>query len=131
MDITQEVVESFRAAHSGPWPDYSIELALCEGDVETGGKGWGQYEDECHNFKQRGMFLYAAHWLSVTYPNGGEPQSSTAKSQVAAKSVGDESITYAVATPDKISGDSWLASTSFGQQFIRLRRRAGAGALAV
>ena len=141
MDITPEIIASFRAAYPAfsnttTWPDSVVEMALCEGDAETGGRGWGAYEDDCHNFKQRGMFMYAAHWLASTYPKGASDdtaQSGTAKNQVASKSVGDESVSYAVTAPANISdaGNGWLASTAFGQQFMRLRKRAGMGARAV
>ena len=49
------------------------------------------------------------------------------------KSVGDESVTFGAATLSDISksGDGWLASTSWGQQFMRLRKRVGMGAVAV
>lgn len=140
MDITAEVITSFRTAYPvfsnvTTWPDVTLNIALCEGDVETGGKGWGGYEDDCHNFKQRGMFLYAAHWLAVTYPNGAstaENSNGAATFAVQSKSVGDESITYATGSLNSAPlGDTWLASTSYGQQWMRLRRRAGMGALAV
>jgi len=113
------------------WPDSVVEQALCDGDAETGGSGWGVYEDACGNFKQRGQFAYAAHWLSVTFPTGiSGVTPGASRNAVSSKSVGDESIGYAVATPVD-SGTSWLTSTQFGQQFIRLRRRAGMGARAV
>lgn len=141
MDITAEIITAFRAAYPAfsvvaTWPDSVVDMALCEGDAETGGSGWGGYVDECHNFKQRGMFMYAAHWLAATYPNGAvddTAMSGTAKNQVASKSVGDESVSYAVVAPQNVSdaGQGWLASTAFGQQFMRLRRRAGMGARAV
>jgi hypothetical protein len=139
MDITAEIITSFRTAYpafsdAATWPDATLTKALCEGDVETGGKNWGAYEDDCHNFKQRGMFLFAAHWLAVTYPKGAtDPttQSGSAKNTVTSKSVGDESVSFGAASVADIgdSGNGWLASTGFGQQFMRLRKRAGMGAL--
>lgn len=137
MEITAEIITSFRTqppytafADDTVWSDSVVEAALCEGDMETGGKGWGGYTDECNNFKRRGMFLYAAHFLASTYPKGDTSISGGAKSGTSGKSVGDESITYNVATVDN-QGDQWLASTGFGQQWLRLRKRAGMGARAV
>ena len=135
MDITQEMIDLFRVrftafADDSKWSDDTIMSALCEGDAETGGRGWGAYDTPCQNFKQRGMFLYAAHWIASTYPKGETSTSGGAKSGVSGKSVGDESITFNVATVTT-QGDQWLASTGFGQQWIRLRRRAGMGARAV
>jgi len=141
MDITAEVITAFRTAYPAfsdevTWPDSVVTTALCEGDAETGGRGWGTYDDECHNFKQRGMFMFAAHWLTTTYPKGATDdtaQSGNANNAVLSKSVGDESVTFGAASVADISdsGNGWLASTSWGQQFMRLRRRAGMGARAV
>lgn len=141
MDITSEVIKSFRTRYpqfsSGTkWPDAVVEIALCEGDAETGGCRWGNYVDECHNFKQRGMFAYAAHYLTVTYRGDASSDNNVspgAKQSVAGKTVGDESITYNVnkGLADLAAGDEWLATTQYGQMFLRLRRRAGMGAIAV
>lgn len=139
VDITADVITSFRnsqKAFADPvkWPDEIVEQALCEADAETGSRRWGAYEDECRNFKQRGLFYYAAHWLSVTYGDGGaaDPSaiSSGARLNVAAKSVGDESVTFRVGGIQETEED-WLSLTNYGVQFLRLRRRAGMGALAV
>lgn len=141
MDITAEIITAFRSKYPiftdvPTWPDTTLTMALCEGDAESGGKRWGEYLDDCHNIKQKGMFLYAAHWLKTTYPNGATDltaQSGNANNTVTSKSVGDESVTFGAATLSDVnqSGDGWLASTSWGQQFMRLRKRVGMGAIAV
>lgn len=137
MEITAEIITQFRTAYpqfanTTTWPDSVVTMALCEGDVETGGKGWGGYEDDCHNFKQRGMFLYAAHWLTVNYPMGGNSTANPSPTWAAnSKSVGDESISYDTGASNLNPGNAWLISTLYGQQFLRLRRRAGMGARAV
>ncbi len=141
MDITAAIITSFRTAYPAfsvlaDWPDSVVTTALCEGDTESGGTRWGAYVDECNNFKQRGMFLFAAHWLATTYPTGASDtaaQSGGANNTVVSKSVGDESVTFGAASVANIgdAGNGWLASTSWGQQFIRLRKRAGMGAMAV
>lgn len=137
MEITAEIISAFRRYHSGAfcngsWPDELVRIHLCDGDIETGGCGWGKYEDKCGNFKGRGMFLYAAHSLSLVRPGGitGQSAGATPRNVVSAKSVGDESMSFAVPTPDSASS-SWLSSTGYGQQFMMLRRRAGMGAIAL
>ena len=139
VDITAEVITAFRDKMKAfgdltKWPDDIVEDALCEADAETGGKRWGAYEDECRNFKQRGMFYFAAHWLATTYLNQTAADESaispTARLNVASKSVGDESVTYRVGAIQATEED-WLSLTNYGVQFLRLRRRAGMGALAV
>jgi len=138
MEITAEVIAAFRTntpqfKDDTKWDDTTVTLALCEGDAETGGSGWGEYDStDCQNFKGRGLYAYAAHWLKSFYPGGSvcpEDVKSDTKLAVASKSVGDESISFATGAVDKLSiGDSWLASTVYGQQWLRLRKRAGMGA---
>lgn len=139
MDITPEIITLFRTNYpeysdDTAWPDAIVTQALCEGDAETGGCGWGAYDTPCQNFKQRGMFLYAAHWLFKRYPNGAEtasavnPNSSFAANS---KSVGDESVSLDSGSNDISFGDAWLKSSAYGQQFLMLRKRAGMGAKAV
>ena len=140
VEITPTIITSFRTAQPAftdvvKWPDAVVTMALCEGDVETGGAGWGAFVDVCTNFKLRGMYLFAAHYLAATYPRGATDSSQvggSAKYATQSKTVGDESISFANGKANELSvGDGWLASTSFGQQWLRLRRRAGMGARAV
>lgn len=137
MIITPAMITSFRAEFQAftnvtNWPDALISCALCEADAETGSARWGAYEDECHNFKRRGMFYFAAHWLATNYGTAGvtADPNSEARLNVASKQVGDESISYRVPKMMDV-GDDWLTFTVYGQQFYRLRRRAGMGAIAV
>lgn len=139
MIIDIDVITDFRIwplgmqafADTDKFPDSLIQYALCEADSETGSSRWGIYQAECHNLKQRGLFYYAAHWLSVYYPNGVDSDvNQEARLNVASKTVGDESISYRV--PSMMwSGDDWLSFSVYGTQFMRLRRRVGMGALAV
>jgi hypothetical protein len=141
VPITPELITAFRESSQGrafsdvvKWPDDVVEDALCEADAETGSKRWGTYADDCRNFKRRGMFYYAAHWLAVTYltQDASDPSniSPTARLNVASKSVGDESVTYRVGAIQKTE-DDWLSLTNYGVQYLRLRGRAGKGAVAV
>lgn len=141
MDITTDVIVDFRTWPLGmqafsdttKYPDSLIQYALCEADAETGSSRWGAYEAECHNLKQRGLFYYAAHWLSVYYPapNGIDSDANQeARLNVESKTVGDESISYRVPAIMQVS-DDWLTWSVYGQQFYRLRKRVGIGCLAV
>lgn len=139
MEITTEIKTSFRAtmlafSNVTTWPDVVIEQALCEADVETGSKRWGTFQDVCSNFKRRGMFYYAAHWLATTYvnQNATDPTviSPSARLNIAGKTVGDESVTYRIGSIQKTE-DDWLSLTNYGVQYLRLRGRAGKGAAAV
>ncbi len=139
MEITQDVVDLFRSnmaafTDTDKWGDAVVSEALCEADCETGGRGWGAYGTDCHNFKRRGMFLFAAHWLVTTYlQNTAEDPtniSPTARLNVASKSVGDESIAYRIGAIQETEND-WLSLSNYGVQYLRLRKRAGMGALAL
>lgn len=137
MDITPEIIAAFREfmpafADTTKWPDSLITTALCEADTETGSCRWGAFELACGNFKWRGMAYFAAHWLATNYGTLGAtaPPSSDARLNVAQKSVGDESIGYRVAAMMD-AGNDWLTYTNYGQQFYRLKKRAGMGAKAV
>ncbi|AUR81502.1 head completion adaptor [Vibrio phage 1.007.O._10N.261.55.F9] len=138
-DITAEVIAAFRddmAAFTDDtdWPDDIVEQALCEADAETGGRGWGSFKLECRNFKKRGMFYYAAHWLATTYidQTAADPSnvSPSARLNVASKSVGDESLQYRVTAMEE-TGTDWLTLTNYGVQYLRLRKRSAMGARAV
>ncbi|MGL5284323.1 MAG: DUF4054 domain-containing protein [Plesiomonas sp.] len=138
MDITHDMIVSFRDAMKAfgdtvKWPDEVVEQALCEADTETGSRRWGAYQDVCNNFKRRGMFYFAAHWLSSFYGKSAQNQAGIlpdARLNVISKSVGDESIGYRMTSLQK-AGEDWLCTTIYGTQFYRLQRRAGMGAMAV
>lgn len=126
---TWELAVEFR--DTTKYPDSLIHYALCEADSETGGRGWGAYQEDCHNFKRKGMFYFAAAWLSSNFPGGADGGvEGEARLNVASKSVGDESISYRVPAMMEVNND-WLTYTVYGQQFYRLRKRAGMGARAV
>lgn len=141
VEITQEIIDAFRASKPAfsdvtKWPDDVVTEAFCEAFPECGGRGWGVFDvDDCQNFKRRGVFLFAAHWLSVEYTTGNgatDPTSvnPTARLNVAAKSVRDESVTYRVTAMERTVND-WLSLSNYGVQFMRLRGRAGMGARVV
>lgn len=139
LTIDATLIASFRSAMRAfsddtVWPDDVVEQALCEADAETGSKRWGAFQDVCSNFKRRGMFYFAAHWLASTYinQNASDPSviSPSARLNIASKSVGDESVTYRVGAIQKTE-DDWLSLTNYGVQYLRLRGRAGKGAVAV
>lgn len=137
MELTQEVVDSFRAFFNGAfesaikWPDPVVLDALAEGDAATGGRGWGSYEDDRQNFKRRGMFYFTAHWLVANFGQGADtPLNGEARLNTQSKSVGDESINYRIPGIQD-TGNDWLGFTSYGQQYYNMRRRAAMGARAV
>lgn len=136
MDITAQVVSDFREYYpeftdTTDWTPESLTRYLEEADDETGSSRWGGYSS--NSLKARGLFAYAAHRAVVmkaaarAVEAGGMPG---APKEVQSKSVGDESVSYAVPTPEAGQADGYgdLKATVYGQEFIRLRRRAGMGA---
>lgn len=135
--INAQIISDFRArkpefADTNAWPDDTLEQYLQDADAETGSTGrWGSYANP--SFKQRGMFAFAAHLAVINravqnaVAAGGVP---TALQQAQSKTVGDESVSYASAAPGSSESDSAgsLRSTFYGQEFLRLRRRASMGA---
>lgn len=139
IEITAELITAFRTRQRqftsvDTWPDDVVTIALEEADAETGSNRWGTFNNDGRNFKRRGMFLFAAHWLAVTYlnQNASNPSniSPTARLNIAAKSVGDESVTFRVGAIQETEND-WLSLTDYGVQYLRLRGRAAKGAVAV
>lgn len=140
MEITTDIVTGFRSdpqmkafSDVTTWPDPYVIEALYNGDVETGSSRWGGFVlSDPGNFKRRGMFLFAAAWLMNNFGDGGPnvATSGEARLNTVAKSVGDESISYRAPSMMEVS-DDWLTWSHYGQQFYRLRKRAGMGALAV
>jgi hypothetical protein len=132
MDITSDVIDAFRAAYpefsdSAAWSAGQILVALQDGDNETGSR-WGAYASPVRSIKQRGMFAYAAHSLAKGKMRAQQMDSGsipTAGAQVSAKSVGDESTSYAVSAPSyqEAVGDGDLYLTTYGKEFLRLRSR--------
>ena len=115
------------------WPDAVVEDALCEAIAETNQARWGVYKAECGNFRMRGIFYFAAHWLSSMYLTGASDTSAvnpSARLNLSGKSVGDESVQYRI-TEIQSTGDDWLSTTVYGVQYLRLRSRAGMGAVAL
>lgn len=137
-DITATVIADFREYYpefsdDTTWTETLLTRHLEDADEETGSGRWGGYLDGPPSLKSRGMFAYAAHRAVIgkaasdAVAAGGMP---AAPAQVNSKSVGDESVGYAVSTPDARQADGYgdLKATVYGNEFLRLRRRAGMGA---
>jgi hypothetical protein len=141
MIITQEILDAFRLweppfSDVTKWPDNVLTRAFSEAFPECGGSGWGAFDvTDWQNFKLRGVFNFAAHWMSVKYNTGQgatDPSVSNASARlnVAAKSVRDESVTYRVGGIQSTQND-WLSLTNYGVQFLRQRDKVGMGAIAL
>lgn len=118
-------------ADTTAWPNARIMLALQVADQETGSR-WGTFKPGVLNLKMRGMFAYAAYWLSAdsNMTTAGGIGASTPY-PASSRSVGDESVSYAVPSSSGVIGDDIIALSPYGAEFLRLRLRAGMGAACV
>lgn len=138
MPVDADTISDFRGyypefADDSAWADAQVQRALEAGDSETGSGRWGGYTASPASLKARGLYAYAAHSLVLARARlnaveaGGVP---SAANQAQSKTVGDESVTYSApsysASEAAQVGD--LDATMYGQEFMRLRRRAGTGA---
>ncbi|WP_240431504.1 DUF4054 domain-containing protein [Pectobacterium parmentieri] len=136
MEITAQIVVDFRAYYpefsdETTWPDLGVTTALAEGDAETG-KRWRRYPNgQVVSIKKRGMFAFAAHRLVMRQRSAkGDAGAAYA---ISGKSVGDESTSFAVpsVTMDDLTINGDLPLTTYGVEFMRLRRRAGTGGMMI
>lgn len=136
MEITDDVVQDFLDDcpgfdDSSIWSEHTIKRALGKADRETGGSCWGPYGDL--TVKQEGMFAFAAHWLMIKKgidSTAGSGGIAAAVGAVQSKTVGDESVSFAISAPTggaNQSGEALLSSTTPGQEFIRLRNQVSTG----
>ncbi|WJV61004.1 DUF4054 domain-containing protein [Pectobacteriaceae bacterium C52] len=136
MEITAQIVTDFRDyypefGNETTWSNSAVIIALEEGDAETG-KRWGVYLDgRVVSIKKRGMFAFAAHRIIMRQRSAtGDVGAAYA---ISGKSVGDESTSFAVpsVTMDDLTINGDLPLTTYGVEFMRLRRRAGTGGLMI
>ncbi|WP_229015726.1 MULTISPECIES: DUF4054 domain-containing protein [Photorhabdus] len=135
MEITAQIMTDFREyypefSNVETWSDKNVIQALEEGDSETG-KRWLKYNARPASIKKRGMFAFAAHQLVMRKRAiNGDVGAAYA---ISSKSVGDESTSFAVpsVTSDELIINGNLPLTSYGLEFLRLRRRAGTGGMMI
>lgn len=140
MDITSDHVAAFRLFYTefnnaNLWSSTMILDALTDSDAETGSSRWGSYGPR--TLKQRGMFAWVAHSIVMSTNARRAVEAglvAPATSTVASKTVGDESVSFAVFTPgsqNEANEDANLRTTFYGSEFLRLRKRAGMGPMCV
>jgi len=128
-------VAGFRAyfgtifANPEMWPDDFILLHLQDCMIEVVPCVYRKYY-------LRALYYLTAHYI-VTYQEiaakaklaPGSTAFSASKGVISSTSVGDLSLTKEMPEYNKTSDDKFLASTLFGQEFIRLRNKMTKGPL--
>lgn len=139
IEVTPAMVEAFRLFYeeftdAAKWSDAKIIKALyiSRGELDAG--RWGDYTP--YSFLQRGWFALAAHyltWNAATSDATLADGSASTPYAEASKSVRDESVSYAIpaANAGLTVWDAALALTPYGLEYLKLRDRAGMGAICV
>ena len=129
-------VPGFRAyfgnvfADEEAYPDPFIQLHLDDCMVEVRPCVFGKYY-------RRALYYLTAHYvttykeiqLKASLVPAGSTAISSAKGVIESTSVGDLSLTKSMPEYNKTADDKFLASTIFGQEFIRLRNKMTKGPL--
>lgn len=111
------------------FPDAWIEEQLEEASVEV---------NECifKNYYRRALFHLAAHFLILFHDqqiameaDSSASSASQPRGTISSASVGDLSLSQELPEYSSSSDDKFLASTIFGQEFIRLRNKMSRGPL--
>ena len=104
-------------------PDARIQFWLDDAELEVSESAWDA-------LYEKGSMSLAAHLLAIDISNNDEDGDSGGEGNVASKSIGDVSVSFAKATVDDVS-DDWYLSTSYGTEYLRLKKRVGMGIMAV
>lgn len=104
-------------------PDARIQFMLDDAALEVSEAAWGA-------LYEKGSMLLCAHLLSISQSNSDDDDSGGDTGNVVSKSIGDVSVSFAKATSES-SSDDWYLSTSYGAEYLRLKKRVGMGIVAV
>lgn len=135
ISTSSSAVGSFRAyfgkvfQNTDEFPDEMIQSQLDESSIEV---------NECifKRYYKKALYYLTAHQLFIFHeqqaameldPSGGS--AGNPKGVISSATVGDLSFTQEMPEYNVSSDDKFLASTSFGQEFIRLRNKMSRGPL--
>lgn len=103
--------------------DARVQFMLDDAALEVSEARWG-------TLNEKGVMLLAAHLLSIDQDNNDSDDDSGGEGNLASKSIGDVSYSFSKATSES-SSDDWYLSTSYGSEYLRLKKRVGMGVVAV
>lgn len=101
--------------------DARVQLFLDDAELELDTSRWGDRYD-------KGQALLAAHYLTLSLKAASGASSSSGT--VASKSIGDVSVSYAVASSVSKTED-FYSSTIYGLEYLVLARLVGAGMVVI
>jgi hypothetical protein len=105
--------------------DSRIQFWMNDAVFEVGEAAWG-------TLYEKGVMLLTAHLLFVDQENQGTGSGSggSSMSRTTMRKVGDVSESFARAAADNAT-DDWYLQSTYGSEYLRLKRRKGMGAIAV
>jgi hypothetical protein len=106
------------------YPDARIQTWITKGVGELDETAWGDQYDE-------GLLAFTAHYLSWSTSVTGNGGSGGSLGPVAAKSIGDVSVTFAGMGGEMTQQEAFFRSTPYGQEYWRMVLLYGVGMLAV
>lgn len=103
-----------------------VQTMLDEAQLEVGEGPWGL-------FYEKGVFLLTAHLLVIDARRqaAGGGGGSSSEGQVVSRKVGDVSVTFGTQAQSANGSDQWYLSSSYGAEYLRLKKRKGMGMIAV
>jgi hypothetical protein len=103
--------------------DSRVQFMLDDAALEVSETRWD-------TLYEKGSMALAAHLLSISQSNSEDDDSGGEEGNLTSKSIGDVSYSFAKATSES-SSDDWYLSTSYGAEYLRLKKRVGMGIVAV
>lgn len=101
-----------------------IQFFLNDAVLEVSESAWG-------TLYEKGVMSLSAHLLSISQSNQEDDDSDDGETgNITSKSIGDVSYSFAKATSES-SSDDWYLQTSYGAEYLRLKKRVGMGIVAV
>lgn len=105
-------------------PDARVQFMLDDAALEVSEARWD-------TLYEKGSMLLAAHFLQLDLNRQEtEDDDSSEEGNLASKSIGDVSYSFAKAASESTS-DDWYLQTSYGTEYLRLKKRVGMGIVAV
>ena len=108
--------------------DSRVQIFLDDAECELDPNIWDL--SGCDLF-ERGVFYLAAHLLTLNERGQKTPAGSTSGvGMLTMKRAGEVSVSYG-GVSNMTASDSYLSSTIYGQEFMRLQRKVGFGAVSL
>ncbi len=105
-------------------PDARVQFMLDDAALEVSEARWD-------TLYEKGSMLLAAHLLQLDLNRQEtEDDDSSEEGNLASKSIGDVSYSFTKAASESTSAD-WYLQTSYGTEYLRLKKRVGMGVVAV